>query len=85
MASCGEGYYHLLTKPAYIVMYKNTMKVAPNSFCPCFLSVEARQDIKDHEDVLEILLLRTRASIPDDAQAAKDAVTKGQNECLGDL
>lgn len=84
LASYGEAYYHLLTKPAYTALYSRIQKEAPSSLCPCFLSNEDRKSIKDHDDVLEVLLLRSRASIPDDAQAAKDSLLDAQHQSQGD-
>ena len=79
LAPYGEAYYHLLTKPAYTALFNRIMKEAPSSLCPCFLSNENRKSIKDHEDVLEVLLFRSRASIPDDKQAAQDALLDAQH------
>ena len=79
-AAYGQAYYHLLTKPAYTILYNRVMKDAPSRICPCCLSVEARQYMKDYDEVLEILLFRAKASIPDDAQAAKDAMMDAKNK-----
>ncbi len=79
IASFGEAYYHLLTKPAYTVLYNRTKADAPFSPCPCFQSAPARQEMKDYDDVLEILLLRAKASIANDAQAVKDTLLDAQH------
>jgi hypothetical protein len=83
IAPYGEAYYHLLTKTAYTVLYNRAQKDAPSSLCPCFLSVEARQNMKEYDDALEVLLFRTRASIPDDAQAARDVMMDAKNLAEG--
>ena len=72
-------YYHLLTKAAYRVLYNRLMSSAPSGLCSCFSSVEARQELNDYDKILQILFNRTKASIPDDAQAAKDAITDARN------
>jgi hypothetical protein len=82
IASYGEAYYHLLTKPAYTVLYNRAKADAPFSPCPCFQSGPARQEMKDYDNVLEILLLRTRASIANDAQAAKDVLLEARHNNL---
>jgi hypothetical protein len=80
----GNGaYYHLLTKSAHKLIYNRTLNAAPSSLCPCFLSVEARQHLNDYDEVLQILFFRTSASIPDDAQAARDAMMDIRNAAEG--
>jgi hypothetical protein len=79
----GQAYYHLLTKSAYTMLFNRVQKEEPLSLCPCFLSVEARQNLNDYDSVLEILLFRSRASIPDDAQAARDAIMDAKNQAEG--
>lgn len=69
----GWGYYHLLTRVSYEILFRRMHSSTP-FVCCCFATKEARMQLSDHEDVRLIMYNRSVASIPDDKQAAKDAI-----------
>jgi hypothetical protein len=74
---CGRGYYHLLTRAAYVNLAARTANEAPSGCCAC--NKEAREHADAYDDARRIMYNRSVASIPNDVQAAKDAVTDAQN------
>jgi len=75
----GRGYYHLLTRHAYVILYTRLHKERPgNALCCCINSKDVRDAISDHDEVESIVYNRSVASKPDDYQAAKDAIAKSQ-------
>lgn len=71
----GLGYYHLLTRDAYAILYRRLQNEAPICCCTCSPSfaLVPRAEVSDHEDVVLICYNRSVASIPNDEQAKKDA------------
>lgn len=68
----GFGWYHLLTRDSYNALYRRLQSTQP-SMC-CAFSKAARRQVSDHEEVTKICYNRSVASVPDDLQAAKDAM-----------
>ena len=67
----GEGYYSLLTKDAYNILYHRMMHEVPMGTCYC--GKAARQKYNDWDNVKRIVYYRSVASIPNDRVAAHDA------------
>ncbi|CAB9500074.1 expressed unknown protein [Seminavis robusta] len=72
----GWGYYHLLTRDSYTILYARLTNEMPG--CCCAFSAEARRQMSDWDDVKTIVYNRSVATIPDDAQAKKDAIRLAQ-------
>ena len=72
----GELYYHLMMQQSYVILYKRLKAAEPTTVCTCFSSIEVREEAKDHAEVSQIIYYRARVSIPDDAQAKKEAETR---------
>jgi hypothetical protein len=70
--SMGSGYYHLLTRDSYHILYVRLRSTTPFSCCSCF-NKEAQKAFNDHDDITRLCYNRSVATIPDDLQAAKDA------------
>ena len=70
----GEGYYHLLTKQSYCIVYARHLNEYPGGCCPCFSSKAVRKELDEYDDVRLILHARSVATIPNDGQAAQDAL-----------
>ena len=72
----GFGYYHLLTRDSYVNLYHRLQKEAPVCCCTCSPSFRmvSQKEISDHDDVVRIIYNRSVGSIPDDEQAAADAI-----------
>lgn len=79
----GRGYYHLLTREAYIALYARLTKTRPSGGFCCFGTQDVRQAMSDHEDVENIVYYRSVASKPDDVQAVKDAIAKAEGVADG--
>mmetsp|Transcript_28013 Transcript_28013/g.44054 ORF Transcript_28013/g.44054 Transcript_28013/m.44054 type:complete len:180 (-) Transcript_28013:1213-1752(-) len=73
----GYGYYHLLTRDSYKILYVRLQSAAPVACCSCF-NKEATRAIDEHDEVTRICYNRSVATIPDDIQAAKDAEAKAR-------
>eukprot|EP00957_Ditylum_brightwellii_P098248 7485668-Ditylum_brightwellii.AAC.1 len=67
----GFGHYHLLTRESYVILYNRLANEAPIPCCAC--TKMARQELSEHDDARIICYNRSVASIPDDAQGAKEA------------
>ena len=67
-----RGYYHLLTKDSYKILYARTLNTAPSGCCA--FDKAARQAVDDHDTVKRLMYNRSVASIPDDAVGASDAI-----------
>lgn len=67
----GEGYYHIMTKHAYVNLYHRLMSEAPMGGC-CACSKEAKQTYDQWDDVKRIVHARSVASRPDDLVARRD-------------
>ena len=91
----GELYYHLLTKPSYVILCKRMEKSVPKgilgevcdfvtSFC---ISREKLQARHDNVEVCNILYMRARASIPDDEEALNGMLqdARGEAEFYGNM
>uniref|UniRef100_A0A7S2URI4 Uncharacterized protein n=1 Tax=Attheya septentrionalis TaxID=420275 RepID=A0A7S2URI4_9STRA len=77
----GRGYYHLLTRKSYIALYVKLRNQSPMGACAC--TKDARQNFSDFDDVKKIVYNRSVASKPDDAQAAKDAISQARQTAQG--
>ncbi len=73
----GWGYYHLLTRDSYNILYVRLSNTTPYMCCSCF-NKEATRAIDEHDHITRICYNRSVASIPDDIQAAKDAEAKAR-------
>lgn len=71
----GNGYYHLLTKPAYVNLYGRLQSSAPSPGCCCF----GGNDYQTYQGVKDVMYNRYVGSIPDDVQAKKDALSKAKD------
>jgi hypothetical protein len=69
----GWGYYHILTRPAYVILYSRLTQEMP---CCCCAS--GNKKVSDWDDVKTVVYNRSVATKPDDAQARKDAIAKAQ-------
>tara|TARA_B100001142_G_C14137585_1_gene579352 strand:+ start:407 stop:889 length:483 start_codon:yes stop_codon:yes gene_type:complete len=79
----GWGYYHLLTRNSYGILFPRLQSSMP-VVCCCFGTKDARSQHSDHEDVTLIVYNRSVATIPDDRQAARDAIAiaRGQAKAI---
>lgn len=68
----GFGYYHILTRDSYTILYARLTHEMPG--CCCALSPTARKEVSDWDDVKQIVYNRSVATRPDDVQAKKDAI-----------
>ena len=73
----GTGYYHMYTRPAYKILYARLTKERPPMAC-CCSPAAARKTYEDWDDVKTICYNRSLATIPDDVQARKDAISAAQ-------
>ena len=70
---CGRGYYHLLTRFSYQILYARLANAQPTACCAC--NAKARKEVDEYDDVARIVYNRSVASIPNDEQAYKDAIS----------
>lgn len=72
----GFGYYHLLTRDAYVTLSARIRSDRANAPTQCFAccSREATKKYNEYEDVKTIVYNRSVASIPDDSVAQRDAI-----------
>ena len=77
----GFGYYHVLTRDSYVILYARLTNEMPGCCCDCRPTV--RQEVSDWDDVKTICYNRSVATKPDDAQAKKDAlaIARGVRFC----
>jgi hypothetical protein len=73
----GKGYYSLLTKDSYQILYSRVANQAPSGCCA--FSKESRKEVDDYDDVRLLMNNRQMATIPDDAVGAKDGMTDATN------
>eukprot|EP00558_Chaetoceros_sp_UNC1202_P005986 CAMPEP_0197233170 /NCGR_PEP_ID=MMETSP1429-20130617/1317_1 /TAXON_ID=49237 /ORGANISM="Chaetoceros sp., Strain UNC1202" /LENGTH=172 /DNA_ID=CAMNT_0042691381 /DNA_START=19 /DNA_END=537 /DNA_ORIENTATION=- len=81
--SCGFGYYHLLTRDAYVGLHVRLRKNPPPiEWCSCCLPSNSRtgQLANDYEDAVSIVYNRSIASRPDDFLAGKEAIAIARGE-----
>ncbi|KAL7490732.1 hypothetical protein ACHAWT_000269 [Skeletonema menzelii] len=71
--SLGFGYYHLLTRDSYKILYIRLQSSTPYVCCSCF-NKEATRALDEHDEITRICYNRSVATIPDDIQAVKDAL-----------
>ena len=76
------GYYHILTRNAYKILYVRLTKEQPPVACCCFASKDSHNAYDEWYEVKTICYNRSIASIPDDAQARDDAITIARGEAL---
>lgn len=69
----GFGYYHLLTRDSYVILYARLTNDMPGCCCDCRPTV--RQEVSDWDDVKTTVYNRSVATKPDDVQAKKDAIS----------
>jgi hypothetical protein len=82
--NCGKGYYHVMTKIAYINLYVKYQSTIPFTVCGgCLASSEFRQKVDEMDDVVRIIYARSVARRPDDGVAAKDAILTAQGTASG--
>ena len=72
----GFGYYHFLTRESYAVLY-GRLQSSPPVACCAFTSKQ-RKMMDDYEEVKKFMWYRSKGSVPDDAQAQKDAIAIAQ-------
>jgi hypothetical protein len=72
----GKGYYSLLTKDSYKILYPRILNQAPTGCCA--FSKESRKEVDDWDDVRRLLYNRQMATIPDDAVGARDGLAAAQ-------
>uniref|UniRef100_A0A7S3DTF4 Uncharacterized protein n=1 Tax=Entomoneis paludosa TaxID=265537 RepID=A0A7S3DTF4_9STRA len=75
----GTGYYHLLTRYAYTLLYQRVSSQAPSgAACPCSASEETKQAVDAWDTTKTICWNRNIASRPNDALAAQEAIKIAQ-------
>jgi hypothetical protein len=76
----GEMYYHLLTRPAYVILCNRVTGEKPfvwsewicfGIFCGCFST-----KLSDYHEVHQILYSRAKSSVPNDQQSIQDVKEK---------
>lgn len=65
----GWGYYHLLCRQSYTILYARL-----TNEMPCCCCASGNKSLSEWEDVKNVVYNRSVASKPDDAQAHKDAI-----------
>ncbi|GFH44748.1 hypothetical protein CTEN210_01222 [Chaetoceros tenuissimus] len=77
----GFGYYHILCREAYVILYHRiSHMVAPGSCCSCFSppppthAPEQPFSAKELKDVKDVIYARSVSSRPDDFFAVKEAI-----------
>lgn len=76
----GFGYYHMLTRQSYKILYARAKNNPAPIQCCCFGSPELKLKVEDLDIVSDILYNRSIASIPDDMLAAKEAIDIARGE-----
>ena len=66
--SCGIGYYNLLTKDSYNILYQKVSHMKPPNDCCycCVFSQRVRKEYNDWEDLKRILYKRMVSTLPND-------------------
>ena len=70
----GRGYYHFLTRQAYVILHSRLTTERPSGGCCCFVNEDVKVARSEHDEVESIMYNRSIASKPDDIQAVKDAI-----------
>ena len=70
----GRGYYHFLTRQAYVILYARLSNSRPSGGCCCFVNEDVKVARSEHDEVESIMYNRSIASKPDDVQAVQDAI-----------
>ena len=70
----GWGYYHLLTRDSYNILYARLTMEMPGGCC-CAVTPAQYKEVSEWDDVKQIVYNRSVATIPDDEQAKKDALS----------
>jgi len=73
----GWGYYHMSTVDSYKILYARLTMEMPGGCC-CAVTPSAMKEVSEWDDVKTICYNRSVASIPDDVQAKKDAISIAQ-------
>ena len=68
----GWGYYHLLTRESYVILYSRLTQEMPGVCCA--VTPAQYKEVSAWDDVKQICYNRSVASRPDDAQAKEDAL-----------
>ena len=70
----GFGYYHLLTRDAYIALNQRVRNKGPPMNCCCFRSSNTAFSAEDYDVAKDIIYNRSTAPVPDDVVAFKSAI-----------
>jgi len=74
----GFGYYHILCREAYVILYHRiSFMVAPGSCCSCYSPQPSHGEApsaNELHDVKEVIYARSVSSRPDDFLAVKEAI-----------
>ena len=73
----GLGYYHLMTREAYVNLYGRLQSTAPSPPC-CFCLGGSAKDYGEHRGVKDVVYNRSISPIPDDKVARKAAQDKAR-------
>ncbi|KAL7551355.1 hypothetical protein ACHAWF_014555 [Thalassiosira exigua] len=76
--SCEFGYYHLLTRDSYNILFVQLQNKAPTACCA--FGTETRRRISDHDEVQRLCYNRSIYSVPDDEQATKESIAIARGE-----
>jgi hypothetical protein len=74
----GPGYYHLLTKMAYISLYGRITQIPPSTCC-CSFSAETRQAMDSWDDVRRLMYNRSVAPTPNDSAGQQAAISNARD------
>ena len=72
----GIGHYHILTRDAYVNLTTRLKSTTPIGWC-CFAG--SRKAADEHYDVTQICYNRSISSVPDDAVAAREALSASKD------
>jgi hypothetical protein len=78
----GRGYYHIMTRPAYVILYHRLLSQAPPGCC-CALDQDSRNNYDQWDDVKRIVRARSVATQPDDQVAAADQIGNARGLVAG--
>lgn len=70
--SRGTGYYHLLTKDAYVILIQDLENAAPSLACGCMGSRNSKNlsDLHNYMEIMELLKHRVNSDVPNDFEIA---------------
>ncbi|GFH60448.1 hypothetical protein CTEN210_16924 [Chaetoceros tenuissimus] len=70
--SRGTGYYHLLTKDAYVILIQDLENAAPSLACGCMTSRNNKNlsDLHNYMEIMELLKHRVNSDVPNDFEIA---------------